>query len=324
MRLTRRGVQLTLGVIWLLDAGLQTQPFMFTRAFADQVVSSAGDNQPVFVAGPVHTVAGWIAIHPALWDGGVIALQALIGLGLLTRRFARPALAASALWAASVWWLGEGLGGIGNGGANLLTGAPGPALLYAALALAAWPSRAGGTPYARRRPVAAEAPARWIVAVWALVWLLGAALQLLPDQRSAPDLAALVSSGGNAAPGWLYRLDFTLARLIGHGPDAVVIGLAAVEALIGLIALARLLPLGVLHRLWTPSCWLGIVIALAFWFVGQGLGGFTAGQATDPGTGPLLALAGVAALAAVGGRRDFGYSRGGSPAATRHRRAAWA
>lgn len=324
--LTRRGVQLSLGVLWLLDAGLQTQPYMFTRPFADDV-SAAGDNQPVFVAGPVHTLAGWFGAHPAIWNSGIVAVQAVIGLGLLTRRFARPALAASAIWALSVWWLGEGLDGIATGGSNLVSGAPGPALLYGVLALAAWPSRAGAGPYARHRPQPTQRPARWIVAAWGLVWLLGAALQLLPDQRASSDLAARISAGASNAPAWLGHADFRLARVVGHAPDSVVIALAAVEAVIGLAALIgwttlwRAAPVAMPRWLWRLTCVTGVVLALASWALGQGLGGFTSGQATDPGTGPILALMGVAALAAAARRPGSGYSPAPLPAG---RRAAWA
>ena len=38
MRLTRRGLQVSLGLIWLLDALLQFQPAMFTRSFPNQVL----------------------------------------------------------------------------------------------------------------------------------------------------------------------------------------------------------------------------------------------------------------------------------------------
>jgi hypothetical protein len=35
----RRRLQLTLGVLWLLDAALQYQPYMFSRAFATQTLA---------------------------------------------------------------------------------------------------------------------------------------------------------------------------------------------------------------------------------------------------------------------------------------------
>jgi len=43
---TRRGVQVSLGVLWLLDAALQLQPYMFTSDFANQVLAPTGQGQP--------------------------------------------------------------------------------------------------------------------------------------------------------------------------------------------------------------------------------------------------------------------------------------
>jgi hypothetical protein len=69
------------------------------------------------------------------------------------------ALAASIPWSFGVWFLGEGLSGLANGHASLLTGAPGSVLLYDVLALTAWP----------RRDPSQEAPARWLPLAWAVL-----------------------------------------------------------------------------------------------------------------------------------------------------------
>ena len=68
-----------------------------------------------------------IQIAPAVADVCFGLIQLTLGAGLLHRRTVRWALAASVLWALSVWYLGEGLGGLGGGQASLLTGAPGSA-----------------------------------------------------------------------------------------------------------------------------------------------------------------------------------------------------
>jgi hypothetical protein len=59
--------------------------------------------------------------------------------------------------------------------------------------------------------------------------------------------------------------------------------------LIGVGALAR--------RFRTPAVALGLALALAFWAMGQDLGALYTGQATDPNSGPLLALMAIALLA---------------------------
>jgi hypothetical protein len=47
----------------------------------------------------------------------------------------------------------------------------------------------------------------------------------------------------------------------------------------------------VLHkRLAKPALVIGIAISIAYWVIGQGLGGVFTGQATDIGTAPLVIL----------------------------------
>src|SRR4051812_7494192 len=141
--ITRRGLQVALGLFWLLDGVLQAQPFMFTRAFATQVIAPVGQGQPGFVSGPVHWVSTVIAAHPVAWNVPFAAIQILLGVGLLVPRTARLTLAASIAWALPVWYLGEGLSGMASGQASLITGAPGAALIYVILAAAAWPRTDG-------------------------------------------------------------------------------------------------------------------------------------------------------------------------------------
>ncbi len=55
----RRGLQVALGLVWLLDAALQYQPYMFTRAFPGhdaRAVGAAGE--PGIRAGPVRWPPG--------------------------------------------------------------------------------------------------------------------------------------------------------------------------------------------------------------------------------------------------------------------------
>ncbi|MFC7182061.1 hypothetical protein ACFQMG_21150 [Kitasatospora paranensis] len=117
-----------LGLLWLLDGALQFQPFMLTTGFADQIIAPTADGQPAFVAGPVHWAADLSVAAPALWDVLFALTQLLLGAALLVPRTARLALVASVGWALSVWWLGEGLGGLAGGHALMLTGAPGAVL----------------------------------------------------------------------------------------------------------------------------------------------------------------------------------------------------
>lgn len=170
--ITRRQLQIALGVLWLLDGLLQAQPFMFTDGFATQVIAPVGQGQPGFVSDPVHWGSTVIAAHPVAWNIAFAAIQLALGIGLLVRRTARVTLVASIAWGLGVWYFGEGLYGIASGQASLIVGAPGGALLLAVLAAAAWPGRDGSRD--------GEAPASWLVLAWAALWMGAAAFQALP------------------------------------------------------------------------------------------------------------------------------------------------
>jgi hypothetical protein len=72
VQITRRGIQIALGLLWILNGLLQFQPAMLTRTFAAQVIVPAGRGQPLFVSSPVREVARIILLHPALWLGGAV------------------------------------------------------------------------------------------------------------------------------------------------------------------------------------------------------------------------------------------------------------
>src|SRR5438105_6566472 len=169
VRITRRTLQVVLGLFWVLDGALQLQPFMLRTSFATQVLAPVGDGQPHFVAGPVHWAANIVAAHPVAWDVPFGIVQLLLGLGMLVPHTARLALAASLPWALGVWYLGEGLSGLASGNASLISGAPGSVVLYGLLALAAWP----------RRGRSDIAPARWLPYAWAVLWIGAAVDQVL-------------------------------------------------------------------------------------------------------------------------------------------------
>jgi hypothetical protein len=283
--ITRRHLQVALGVLWLLDGVLQAQSFMFTRGFATQVVAGVGQGQPGFVSGPVHWVSTVIAAHPVAWNVPFVAIQLLLGVGLLVPRTARVTLAASIVWALGVWYLGEGLSGLASGHASLITGAPGSALLYAVLAAAAWP----------RGDSSREPPAPWLPFAWAVLWLGAALFQALPGQNTGQAVAGSLTAGTSAAPGWLASLDNSVGGWVAHHGLLVVILLVAAEALIGVGALARATR--------TPAVACGLALTLAMWVLGQDLGQLYTGQATDPNSGPALALMAIALLAGADGLR---------------------
>jgi hypothetical protein len=163
----RRALQIALGAVWLLDAALQYQPYMFSRGFPDMLAMAAA-GQPGIVAGPVTLTAQAVSASPAAWNAAFATIQLALAVGLLFRATARAALAGTIVWALSVWWLGEGLGGVFTTAASPLTGAPGAAVLYALLAVLAWP---GGREERPGRSVADGSPlGRYAKLAWLLLW----------------------------------------------------------------------------------------------------------------------------------------------------------
>lgn len=278
MRITRRHLQVSLALLWLLDGILQSQPFMFSREFARRLLAPSAQGQPTVVAATVHVVAALVATHPALANAGCVTIQIALGLALFSRRFIRVALGVSIVWALSVWFVGEGLGGLVTG-ATLLTGAPGAALLYAVVAVLAWPAHDGQSD---------DRPSWLVLPAWCALWLSGAVLQLVAGNNSSTSFTMLLRAAWPGSPGWISGIDRYLVRL--HLPGWMPALVIALYVLVGIWALVP----GWTRRL---SIGIGVFIALTGWLLFQGLGDLTSGQSTDVNSGPLIVLL---ALAVVG------------------------
>lgn len=280
-RITKRSIQLALGGLWLLDGALQLQPQMFTRSFATQVIAPAAQGQPSVVGGPMTLGIHIILLQPALFNVLFALIQLALGVLILWRPTVKVGLLASVAWSLVVWYGGEGLGGLLTGNASLLMGAPGAAILYAILALAVLPAHQDNQHPGTQRPAA------WLPLVWAGLWVGGAIAQLLPGQNRTSGLATMISGMGDGAPSWLAATDTHIGNAL-QGQGWWVIGvLVAAPALIGLLALVP-------GRMRLVAVSAGVILSLGFWVVGQNLGGYYTGLATDPNAAPLFILMGVA------------------------------
>jgi hypothetical protein len=291
LRITRRGIQIALGLLWLLDGLLQFQPAMLTPKFAVKVIAPAGAGEPGFIAGPVGELVRIVLYQPVIIDVAFGLIQLALGAGILYARTARRALAASVAWALLVWYLGEGLGGLAGGSSSLLTGAPGAALLYAVLALAAWPGRDGAG--------AADGPPRWTAAAWAALWLGAAVLQLLPGRDTNASIAMSLAMNASGAPSWFAPIGAHLAALVPGSGVSIVVDLVVLQAFAGVGALGA-------SRVRLAAVTVGCGLSLVYWVAGQGMGQPWSGLATDPGTAPLVVLLGFAVLGAAPWRRPAG------------------
>ena len=273
--MNRRVLQLGLGGLWLLDGALQLQPFMFGQGFADDVIARAADGQPHVLAVAVNFASTVIGAHPVVWNAIFATTQIALGVALLVPATVRVGLLGTIGWSMGVWCFGEGLGGLASGHALMLTGAPGAAILYAGVAVAAWPSVRPAETDADRFP-------KVLAAVWAGVWVGTAVMNALPGQNSAADIATLVAQNAGGAPRWLSSLDLFTARAMPALGTTLVPLMVAVQVAVGIAAFDR--------RTRYVAVVGGLVISAFYWAVGQSFGELYSGQATDPGTAVVVAV----------------------------------
>ena len=276
----RRALQLGLAGIWLLDAVLQYQALMFSKAFSQMIGETSAGN-PGVIAGPINWNASLVAHHAVPLNTIFATIQLLIGLGIAFRPSARVALGASIAWALGVWWFGEGLGGVLTGSASPVSGAPGAVIIYALLAVLLWPHDRSGAaaPFTAARAIGALA-AR---ALWLVLWLSLAYFALLPGSRAPQALHDMIAGMESGEPGWLATIEKGAASLVAQQGLAASIVLAV--ALV-VIAVGGYLP----RPAAAATLVLAIVVALVIWVVGEAFGTIQAGGATDPNSGPLLIL----------------------------------
>jgi len=279
----RRVLQLSLAVIWLLDAVLQYQSFMFTKGFGQMLAGTASGN-PGVVASPINWDARLVEQHTVLLNTIFATIQLLLAVGIAWRPTLRVALAASIAWALGVWWFGEGLGEVLNSGASPVNGAPGAVIIYALLAVLLWPSdrHAAAAPFAAARAVGAQV-AR---AVWLVLWGSLAYFALMPGNRAPQALNSMIAGMASGEPGWLAGLDNHAASLLAHQGLAASVVLAVALAL---IAVGVYLPRPAARA----TVVLAIVVAAVIWVFGEAFGTILAGGATDPNSGLLLILLAV-------------------------------
>jgi hypothetical protein len=280
----RRLLQLALAGVWLLDAVLQCQSFMFTKAFGQMLGDTAAGN-PGIIASPINWDARLVEQHTVVLNAIFATIQLLLALGIAVRPTVRLALGASIAWSLAVWWFGEGLGGVLAGTASPVNGAPGAVILYALLAVLLWPTDRGGRPARFTAARAVGAPVAR--ALWLVLWLSLAYLALLPANRAPQALNGMIAGMESGEPGWVAAIERGAASLVAHQGLAASIVLAV--ALV-IIAVGVFLPPSAARG----TLVLAIVVAAVIWVVGEAFGAILAGGATDLNSGPLLILLALA------------------------------
>jgi hypothetical protein len=256
---SRRTIQTLLGLIWLLDGGLQFQSFMYGKGFI-QLLTNLTAGQPHWVSSSVTWGATTLHSHQVVFNTAFALVQVAIG------------------WVLVVWWFGEAFGMLfmattpmgGAPMASALTGAPGAVLLYALIGATVWPNGRPGGLFG----------VRGARAVWAGLWLVMAWLWLVEAGG-----ASGITSAINAAPSgmsWLSTVQDWFANATKGDGVVIAVVLAAVSAAIGVAVAAN----------WRPKLFLALAVGLnlLYWVVGQGFGGIPQGGATDPNAGLLFIL----------------------------------
>ncbi len=283
-RVTTRGIQIALGVVWLLDGLFQFKSFMFTHGIVTEVFAPAAEKQWSIVGGPMKTFDSFYGRDLTLWNSLSGEIQVAIGLALIcSRRLVRPALVVSFAWSLVVWWFGEGFGGLtSNTMPSPLMGAPGAVILYAIIGLLVYPTgKEEGPSPAALGPLGD----RGGKIAWSALWALSAGLWLANVNRAKEATHEMIKGMAEASPHWLAKFQNSIgSHTHGHGTTiAVVLAIVSAAVAVGV---------------WTPLRWpalvVGIVISLAYWVLGQDLGGpFWSEGATDFNAGPLFVLLAV-------------------------------
>lgn len=281
----RRTLQLVLGTIWLLDGLLQLQAYFFTKAFGTQFIPMVAQGNPSLIQRPIDWSGANIAHHAVLVNSIFALVQVAIGLGIAWRPTLRIALGASIVWALGIWWVGEGLGGVLAGTADPVTGAPGAVILYALLAVLLWPVDRPGPPFPFIAARAVGPPTAR--ALWLVLWGSLSYFAALGVNRSPQGLHDLIEGMATGEPAWMARLDRHASDLVAHRGLAVAVVLAV---LLALVAVGAYFPPAAADA----TLVVAMVLAMAFWVVGQNFGSLFTNGGTDLNAGPLLVLLAVA------------------------------
>ncbi len=276
----RRVLQLVLAAIWLLDGVLQLQGGFFASQFGKSMLKPLAAGNPVVFAKPI-TWAATIIQHNPQWTNGIFAaIQIAIGLAIAYRVTVKVGLALSVVWAVGVWWFGEGLGGVLNGTANTLTGAPGAVIIYALLALLLWPTDRPANDGVEADRLVGPRAANLL---WAVLWVSLAWFAIAGSNRASQSFHDVISGEASGQPGWLATMDTHLASWLGQDGLSYALLLGTLCLVIAAaVVLPRPARNGVLL--------LSIVVALLVWVVGENFGAVFNPPATDVNSGPLLAL----------------------------------
>jgi len=256
----RTYLRLAFGVIWLIDGVLQFQPSM-PLGLANNVVEPTISGAPSWLHPLMyHSIHVWNA-HPIALATGAAWIQIGLGLGLLVSNatLGRVVAAVSVGWAALIWLVGNGAGGVFASGGSILFGWPGATLFYVVAGI-----------WIALPPGYFAAHFRWFTLRFvAIVLGVAAVLQCLPETNfwhggNTNAFTAMTRQMTSTAQpqglAWIVRHAGDLAGRLGGGFNLIVI--------LWLVVSAGGLWWASTHLVRWPVATL-VVGAVIFWFVGE-------------------------------------------------------
>ena len=268
------------GALWLIDGVLQFQPSM-PLGLANFVVAPAADGTPHWLHALVFDGIGVWNSHPVALAVGTAWIQVGIGLVLIVSNgvVGRGAAAISAGWAAMIWLIGNGAGGIFSSSSSILFGWPGATSFYVAAGL--WLALDTGR-FARHF-------SRVSTRGLALVLLAGAVVQCLPGREfwhgGNSNALTTMTRQMTQTPqphwlAWITNEGGTVAGTLGGGFNVIVVLWLLICATGMWFSCARQ---------WRWPVVSLVVGCLVFWIIGEDAAIF-GGLATDVNSLPPLAL----------------------------------
>jgi hypothetical protein len=296
LRVSRRGLQIALGLLWILDGLLKFQPALLKPAFVDTVIRPMALGQPTLIASTINHMANFLSHEATMWVAIFGLVEIAIGAAIVSRRTVKPALVASFIWGAGIYLFGEGFGMVLTGHTSPLAGAPGAVCFYILLGVMVWPKEEKEPQRLRigaDSSAAASGPLGGSGALlgWAAIWVVEAVIWMFPANRTGNAVTSQMSATATGEPGWYAHLLTSFGHAFTGAGVWVAVLLAVASMIIALGPLVSNRP-----QLFVG---LGIALALGYWITGQGLGELLTGAGTDPSNGPVIALIGLSVLPLV-------------------------
>lgn len=269
-------VRKALGGFWILDGLLQLQPRMFQVAMIHNVMEPLVVGEPTWLANTVSWAIHIMTPDVTAWDVLIVVVQLVLGVVILfgrTPRLIRTGLWLSLFWTAAVWLFGEGLGGVLTGSATVVTGEPGPVVLYGWIAVTLllgdrfWEFGHGFN-------LVRDVPA--------VFFGLAALQQMAPIFWSSMGLSSQFQSTWSMEPRYMqHTMLWTVTVSYDH---PVIVNLILILALA--FVSWRLFS----ERPGLTAYVMAGVLMFVLWWCGQGFGALFTGMSTDLNSMPLLAL----------------------------------